>query len=370
MGEPHTQQVARLERRAQDLLSPVVPREAWLSPFAGAEAGFRNKAKLAVGGTKEAPTFGILDASWQGVDLSDCGLYEPALARALGPLTRAVAAWGLVPYDVSRRTGEFKHLIVTASPDGEIMVRVVLRSPGQLPRVRRGLPGLRAALPHLRVLSVNIQPEHKAVLEGEEEIVLSEHASLPMRLADLELDLGPGGFFQTNSEVAAALYHQARDWVAGIAPRSVLDLYCGIGGFALSAVRATGPATRVLGVEISEEAVAGATRAARAAGMPGERAAFVVGDARVVTQVEHDLVIVNPPRRGLGVDLCEALTRAGPRHILYSSCRARSLADDLRRLPEHQVVAARAFDMFPQTEHVEVMVLAERVTPPRGAGRP
>ncbi|NYF96661.1 methyltransferase domain-containing protein [Janibacter cremeus] len=324
----------------------------------GPESAFRNKAKLAVGGTKSSPTFGILDAQFNGVDLRDCGLYEPALAAALPALTGQVAALGLMPFDVPARSGELKHLIVTASPDGELMVRFVLRSPGQLPRIRRGLDSLRAAVPAVRVVSVNLQPEHKAVLEGEEEMVLTQDESLAMRLDDITFRLRPGSFFQTNSVVAAGLYRQAREWVSQVDPDSVLDLYCGVGGFALNAAMAKAAHTRrVEGVEVAPEAVASARTAATQLGVAAH---FRIGDASALERVAADLVIVNPPRRGIGARLCAALASAAPAHIIYSSCNATSLARDLGDLPGYRVERARLFDMFPQTRHHEVMVLLSR----------
>ncbi len=360
MGAPYEHQVDDLGVRVAQVLEDVVPGGAWQAPFVGPEAAFRNKAKLVVAGSREEPTFGILDADRRGVALPECGLYEPSLAAALDRLVPAVTDLGLVPFDVPGRQGELKHLIVTGSPDGETMVRFVLRSPGQLGRIRRGLERLHAAEPGLRVVSVNIQPEHKAVLEGEEEIVLTEADTLPMRLGDITFHLRPRSFFQTNTVVAGALYRQARDWVEEVGPTSVLDLYCGVGGFALNAAMAKGVAPRrVEGVEVAPDAVASARRSAAELGVPAD---FRVGDARALTALGHDLVIVNPPRRGIGSDLCAAIESAAPAHLVYSSCRASSLARDLAALPGYRVTRARLFDMFPQTEHVEVMVLAERVT--------
>ena len=74
----------------------------------------------------------------------------------------------LTPYAVPERRGELKHVLATVSPDGELMVRLVLRSSEAVPRVRKHLPWLVEALPGLRVLSVNLQPAHAAVLEGDQ----------------------------------------------------------------------------------------------------------------------------------------------------------------------------------------------------------
>ena len=154
-----------------------------------------------------------------------------------------------------QRRGELKYLLLTESPDGELMLRFVLRSQEPVARIRKHLPALMADLPGLVVVSVNLQPEHKAVLEGEREILLTEQETLRMRVNDVDLHLRPQSFFQTNTEMAAALYRQGREWVEEKAPASVWDLYCGVGGFAL---HCAAPGREVTGIETSAEAIASA----------------------------------------------------------------------------------------------------------------
>ncbi|GGK75965.1 methyltransferase domain-containing protein [Ornithinimicrobium pekingense] len=352
MGVPYPVQLARTQEAVATTLREHVPGSAWSDPFAGPEQGFRNKAKLVVAGTRGRPTFGVLDGDGGGVDLRHCGLYEPPLARAVPVLADLVSASGLVPYDVPSRQGELKHLLVTSSPDGELMVRLVLRSPGQLPRVRELLEPLVAALPGTRVVSVNLQPEHKAVLEGPEEIVLTPAQTLPMRLDDVTLQLRPQSFFQTNTVVAAGLYRQARAWVEEAGPETLWDLYCGVGGFALHLAT---PGRAVLGVERSAEAVASARASAAGQGLGQVR--FEVGDATsyLAAEAPPACVVVNPPRRGIG-PLAGWLEASGVPRVLYSSCNATSLARDLAAMPTLRARRARLFDMFPQSRHSEVLV--------------
>src|SRR5690606_36359050 len=143
----------------------------WLPALTGPDEGFRNKAKMVVTGTWQEPVLGILGSGGQGVDLRGCGLHEPVVREALPVLAAFVTRARVDPYDLATRRGELKHLLVTGSPDGELMVRLVLRSQEPVTRLRKHLPWLLTELPHLRVVSVNLQPEHKAVLEGEREIV-------------------------------------------------------------------------------------------------------------------------------------------------------------------------------------------------------
>ncbi|MEV5001208.1 23S rRNA (uracil(747)-C(5))-methyltransferase RlmC [Nocardioides sp. LML1-1-1.1] len=367
LGRRYDDQLLAKDAAARALVD--APGLAWESPLTSRPHGFRNKAKMVVGGTATAPTLGILDPTGAGVDLRDCALHTPGIEAALPVLAELVTRADLTPYDVGSalpvsRRGELKHVLVTESPDGELMVRLVLRSTATEARVRKHLPWLRERLPQLRVLTLNIQPEHRAVLEGEREVVLTEAETLPMRLGGpdgIVLHLRPRSFFQTNTDVAAALYGLAVTWTADLAPRRVVDLYCGVGGFAL---HLAAPGRRVTGIEISADAIASAERSRDEAGLPGE-ITFATGDA---TSPEHaalvadaDLVVVNPPRRGLGPALARRLEESGVRHVLYSSCNPETLARDLADLASYVPVRGRLLDMFPQTPHAEVLVLLQRV---------
>lgn len=368
-------QVLDKERHVATLLDPVSAGLTWLPAVRSVESAFRNKAKMVVSGTVAEPVLGILDRAGHGVDLTDCGLYPDELQASFGPLAAFVTRANLEPYQVSgtgkraQQRGELKYLLVTLSPDGELMVRFVLRSQESIARIRKHLPALLADLPALAVASANIQPAHAAVLEGDLEIPLTERTTLPMRIDDITLDLRPQSFFQTNTAVATELYRQARAWVDEVDPRSLWDLYCGVGGFAL---HCSAPGRTVTGIEISAEAVVaasgtverlrdgevdGAGRFRDVTFAAGDATAFAVGPQAPGLP---EMVIVNPPRRGIGADLAQWLEGSGIDHVLYSSCNATTLAKDLAAMPSLRPVRARLLDMFPQTSHYEVLVLLER----------
>jgi 23S rRNA (uracil747-C5)-methyltransferase len=351
MGQPHVLQVEDKERHVRDLLGSDVE---WLPPVLGPERGFRNKAKMVVGGTLDRPTLGILDRTGAGVDLQGCGLYPPALSRIFPLLQQFVTLAALTPYSVPERTGELKNVLVTLSPDGELMVRFVLRSTESVPRIRKHL----SALGDVAVVSANILPEHKAVLEGAEEIVLTEAKTLRMRVNGIDLHLRPQSFFQTNTDVAAALYRQASQWVDEVDPASLWDLYCGVGGFAL---HCAAPHRQVTGIEISAEAIASAQTSSDELGLTGIR--FEAGDATAFAlraAAPPEMVVVNPPRRGIGPELSGWLETSGVRQVVYSSCNAQTLARDLAAMPSLRPTRARLLDMFPQTTHYEVATLLQR----------
>ncbi|GAA2246461.1 23S rRNA (uracil(747)-C(5))-methyltransferase RlmC [Rarobacter faecitabidus] len=354
-------QIARKRRRVAAALGVD---EASVAVTTGPDARFRNKAKMVAGGTMDSPTLGILDESWHGTDLTRCPLYPEAIHVALRTLSRFVSLARLAPYDVAERRGELKHILVTVSPDDELMVRFVMRSTEAHTRIVKHLPTLLTELPNVRVATLNVLPDHRAALEGEREVVLTSESKLPMRLRGATLYLQPRSFFQTNTGVCEDLYERARGIVAEIAPRSVWDLYCGVGGFAL---HLAGEDRDVTGVELSPEAIECARLSAAELGdVAGTGLTFLSGDATAFA-IENggagrwpDLAVVNPPRRGLGGDLSRTLEASSIPAVLYSSCNPTSLAHDLAAMPGFRVESAELFDMFPHTEHAEVLTLLRR----------
>lgn len=366
MGVPYRQQISDKVNHCQALLAEW-PTMEWLPPVESAESGFRNKAKMVVSGTSEAPVLGILDRDGLGVDLADCGLYPPEFTVIFHALRSFITTARIAPYEIDTRRGELKFLLVTMAPSGDLMVRFVLRSQEPITRIRKHLHALQASLPRLAVISANIQPEHKAVIEGPNEIALTTAETLTMQVNDIPLALRSRSFFQTNTAVAAALYRQAQAWVMAVQPATVWDLYCGVGGFALHcAVARPEDNSRVVGVEFSEEAVVSAKETAKSLGLrnahffAADATEYAVGHTESPLSPAPDLVIVNPPRRGIGSELARWLEHSSARHVIYSSCNAVTLAKDLTAMPSYRPVTARVLDMFPQTHHYEVIVLLER----------
>ncbi len=223
MGVPYGDQLARKDSHARDLLDPYGDA-AWLPPVASVESGYRNKAKMVVSGTVNAPTIGILDEAGRGVDLRACGICAPEVRAALPVLADFVTRTRIEPYSVPERRGELKYVLVTHSPDDELMVRFVVRTDAAVERIRARLDELLGALPTAVVVTANLQPEHKAVVEGDTEIVLTPQSSLVMRVGGIPLRLRPQSFFQTNTAVAESLYAQVTEWVDRVSPSSVWDL--------------------------------------------------------------------------------------------------------------------------------------------------
>lgn len=335
----------------------------WCQPVSGPEQAFRNKAKMVVSGSVEKPLLGMLHRDGTPEDLTDCPLYPVSFEPVFAALKPFIARAGLTPYNVARKRGELKYLLLTESQaDGGMMLRFVLRSESKLEQLKAALPWLQQQLPQLKVISANIQPVHMAIMEGEQEIPLTEQRALEEVFNGVPLYIRPQSFFQTNPEVASRLYATARDWVRALPVNHMWDLFCGVGGFGLHCAT---PEMKLTGIEIAPEAIASAKQSAEKLGLHNIH--FQALDSTQFAVAQQDipqLVLVNPPRRGIGKALCDYLTQMAPAFIVYSSCNAQTMAKDIQMLPGYRVVRTQLFDMFPHTSHYEVLTLLERCPSP------
>ncbi|NIF22865.1 23S rRNA (uracil(747)-C(5))-methyltransferase RlmC [Candidatus Pantoea multigeneris] len=357
LEKPYSQQLSEKQSLLEQLLA-AHPVAAWLPAVTSAPEAFRNKAKMVVSGSVERPVFGAVPRDGEPVDLTACPLYPAHFAEVFSVLKPFIARAGLTPYNIQRRRGELKYLLLTESSQGGMMLRFVLRSHDKLAQLRAALPWLQQQLPQLTVISANIQPVPMAILEGEEEVPLTESQSLAENFNGVPLWIRPQSFFQTNPHVAATLYATARNWVRELAVTSMWDLFCGVGGFGLHCAT---PEMQLTGIEISAEAIACARRSADMLGL--KKVDFAALDSTAFATARDavpELVLVNPPRRGIGVELCNYLSQMAPDYILYSSCNPDTMAQDIARLPDYQVSKVQLFDMFPHTAHFEVLTLLVR----------
>jgi 23S rRNA (uracil747-C5)-methyltransferase len=314
---------------------------------------------MVVSGSVERPLLGMLHRDGTPEDLTECPLYPASFEPVFAALKPFIARAGLTPYNVARQRGELKYLLLTESQlDGGMMLRFVLRSETKLEQLRAALPWLQQQLPQLKLITANIQPVHMAIMEGEKEIFFTEQQALAENFNGVPLWIRPHSFFQTNPVVASRLYATARDWVQALNIDHMWDLFCGVGGFGLHCAT---PNMKLTGIEISAEAIACAKQSAAELGLTDlhfqalDSTQFATGQGSV-----PDLVLVNPPRRGIGKALCEYLSQMAPKTLIYSSCNAQTMAKDIAMLSGYRVERVQLFDMFPHTAHYEVLTLLTR----------
>ncbi|MAD74019.1 MAG: 23S rRNA (uracil(747)-C(5))-methyltransferase RlmC [Rheinheimera sp.] len=363
LAKPYSQQLADKQQQLVTLLESFQSAQV-LDPVASEQQGFRYKAKMVVLGSVAAPTLGITNPQGEQVDLADCPLYPASFAPVFSLCKAFISRAGLTPYDIASRRGELKYILLSQSlHSGRFMLRFVLRSKNCLAAIIKHLPWLSQQLPELELCSVNLQPAAAAILEGAEEIVLTGQTVLAEQLNQVPLYLQPQSFFQTQPVVAASLYRTAAQWAEELQQQQgpfsqIWDLFCGVGGFGLHMVK---PGQSLMGIEIAPAAIASAKRSAAELGLLN--VSFQALDATAFAKaaaVAPDLLVVNPPRRGLGQKLCQDIERLSPQWLMYSSCNAQSLTQDLKHLTGYQVLKVQLFDMFAHSSHSEVLTLLHR----------
>ncbi len=174
------------------------------------------------------------------------------------------------------------------------------------------------------------------------------------RLDGVRFTIAPNSFFQSNSEIALSMYRRIREEARG----SVLDLYSGVGSISLFIA---GGVERVSGVESSDEAVAAAVENARLNGI--ENARFICADALQYLRENTErftTIILDPPRSGLNPRMMKHLAALSPEIIIYMSCNPASFKNDAALLEGYRIDRFEAFDMFPQTPHVETLAVMRR----------
>jgi 23S rRNA (uracil1939-C5)-methyltransferase len=170
-------------------------------------------------------------------------------------------------------------------------------------------------------------------------------------------------FYQTNSAQAHELYKIVRDFANLKGGELVFDLYTGTGTIAQFIAK---KAAKVIGIEVVPEAIEGAVTNAKENGITNTE--FIVGDMKSVLNDTitdkygvPDVLITDPPREGMHKEVVEQLLKMAPNRIVYVSCNSATQARDLSLLKEdYKILKVQAVDMFPQTHHVENVVLLEK----------
>ena len=183
-------------------------------------------------------------------------------------------------------------------------------------------------------------------------------------LCGLTFQLSPRSFYQVNHHQAQRLYEAAIAQASICKTDTVLDLYCGVGTITLAMARSAG---KVIGVEVIPQAVEDARENAARNGI--DNAEFFCADAGAAALelerqgVRPDVVVVDPPRKGLNADAIEAMARMAPKRIVYVSCDPATLARDVALLKQrgYCLTSAQAADLFPRCAHVESIVLLSKI---------
>lgn len=338
--------------------SSIHPIVATSAPFAG-----RAKSKWAVGGCLPNVKLGFPDHNGNVLhDLRHCPQHHKRLNSLADLITEGMIKHKIPPYDIITKKGELKFITLMLGYDShEILIRYTLRSRECLERLKKMNEDIQRIHGDCIIASATLQPIHMAKRHGDTEIFLTERRHIQETINGLTLLYGPHSFIQGSPDIKASLYQKASDIFLELKGRNVLDLYCGTGAFAMHLAK---NANRVCGIEITDESISLAHRAAEINQLSNVEFRTLDADnlSRFVHEIQDfDTVVVNPPRRGLSENLINLIIDSSCTQLLYSSCNPQSLKRDIDLLAsDFCLTELTPFDMFPFTPHLECLALLTR----------
>lgn len=370
---PYEEQLAMKESQIKKMMDEAVNgKYVWegVKPSPVKQA-YRNKMEFSFGDEyKDGPI--ALGMHKRGsfhdiVNVTDCQIVDEDYRKILDCTLEAARESGLLYYHRMRHTGYFRHLLVRkAVKTEEILVDLVTTTETDAQAfldtwvkklLELELDGKMAGILHTKNDSVAdvVKDEGTEVLYGQDYFY--------EELLGLKFKITPFSFFQTNSLGAEVLYETAREYIGDINEKVIFDLYSGTGTIAqiLAPV-----AKKVVGVEIVEEAVEAAKENAALNGL--DNCTFWAGDVlKVIDELGEvpDLIMLDPPRDGVNPKALMKILNFGVDRLVYIACKPTSLARDLEMIQGrgYKVEKISCVDLFPNTYHVETVVLMSKVNP-------
>ena len=329
---------------------------------------YRNKAQFPFGKNRDGK---IITGFYAGrthsiIENTSCHLGKEVNEEILEKILAWMNAFHVEPYNEATGKGLMRHSLIRCGfRTGEIMVCLVING--------RKIPGEEALVDSLKIIpgmtsiSLNVNKEKTNVILGREVINLWGRPYIEDYIGEVKYQISPLSFFQVNPVQTERLYGKALEYAGLTGEETVWDLYCGIGTISLFLAR---KARKVYGVEIIPDAIEDARRNASLNGFTNTE--FYVGKAEEVLPekyekegVRADVIVVDPPRKGCDETLLSTMVKMQPERIVYVSCDSATLARDLRYLCDNGYELKRVCpaDMFPQTVHVETVVLLSHKKP-------
>lgn len=312
---------------------------------------------------RDAVGFHIPGAWSKVLDIKKCHLQrDPSNAIRLEAKRYAVEH-GLDFFDLYNQEGFLRTLMIRTSQNGQLMVLVQFYREEKENR-EAFLQNLLDKFPEITSLLYAINPKQNDSVYDLDIQVFAGEDHIMEQMEDLNFKIGPKSFYQTNPEQAYELYKLTRDFAGLIGDELVYDLYTGTGTIAQFVSKKV---RKVVGIESVPEAIEAAKAAAERNGITN--CDFYCGDMKDVLNQEFieqhgipDVIITDPPRDGMHKKVVENILFMNPKRVVYVSCNSATQARDLDLMKEqYKIVKVQPVDMFPQTHHVENIVVLERI---------
>jgi len=355
---PYREQLAKKQARLQELLggfAPVKAVQGMAEPL-----HYRNKAIASFATQRGKLVCGLYaEGTHRVLPGADCLLQEEILNKTLAAVLDAARACRWTAYDEDRGTGLLRHTVLRSSCSGKVLVTLVTPGP-DLPGSKNFCTALRKKAPWVVSIVQNINPTRSSAVLGSREKTLYGPGFVLDTLCGTQFAISSRSFYQVNRTQTEVLYKKALELAKLTGRETVIDAYCGIGTIGLC----TAPlAKQVIGVERNPAAVKDAAANARRNKIANAR--FVCADATewmaaaAGEGLHPDVVFLDPPRAGSTPECIAAVNKMKPRRVVYVSCDPETLARDVAAFTRLGWRAAKfcPVDLFPQTKHVETVVL-------------
>lgn len=360
--------LAAKRRQVQDCFQRIGHLTVDVPPVLGmAEpSAYRNKTALPVGGTAENPCVGFFaPRSHAIIPIDRC----PNAMPPADDVSRAILRWmrdnRVSPYNEATHSGLIRHIVTRVNREHQALVTLAVNGTS-VPKAGE----LWATLQPLGVvgLVLNENREKTNVILGRKFHTLFGTSTLKDVLCGLTFDLSPAAFFQVNPRQTEVLYQTALDFAELQPGDRLVDVYCGAGTISLMMAR---HCKEVLGIEIVHEAIENAKENAARNGITNAEfrcgAAEEVLPALVDEGLRPDVIVIDPPRKGVEPAVIDAIAKASPRRVVYVSCNVATQARDAALLCErgYRLDRVQPVDMFCWTSGVECVALLSKLDTPQ-----
>ncbi len=349
--------------RVNDAFSHIARQSITAERITGSDSiyHYRNKGIYAVRevGGRACKGF-FAPRSHDIVPVSHCLIQSELADRTAGSVVRFMNENGIRAYDEASRRGLVRHVYLRRAVKTADAVAVIVAAGGFGAKTQKLIEHLRADCPELSGIVLNVNKSAgNTVLAGSFH-TLWGRASVNDGLCGISYELSPQAFYQINPPQAERLYRRAAEYAALTGRETVLDMYCGAGTISLLLAQSAG---RVIGAEIIPEAVENAR--ANAVRNGTANAEFICADASEAAErflsggICPEVIVVDPPRKGMDAAAVRALCGMAPDRVVYVSCNPATLARDITVFEDcgYSLTRAEAFDLFPRTSHIETVCL-------------
>ncbi len=319
---------------------------------------YRNKTMVPVRSNKKRMETGVFEnRSHRLIPVDNFKINLLGMDEIVSGVRDILMEFNEKPYDEKTHTGNIRSIIVRMGyHTGEVMVIIVTRSKSLFPQSKI-IPAITEKFPNVVSIVHNINREKTAEHLGSESKTIFGKDTYQETILEKTYDISAHSFLQVNTPQAERLYSTLIDCLELKGTETVLDAYCGLGTISLSIAN---QAKQVIGIELIEEAVSLAHSNAELNQINNvEFLSGSVEDIISTIDTKLDVVIVDPPRKGLEPDFISEIVNRNPEKIAYISCNPATLVRDLKLFVEsgYSVNLIQPVDMFPQTVHVETCVL-------------